>query len=462
MRCASSAPTVATTACSILIPRLTHIHSDWSPDGTRLLVSVSKGYHSQIAQLSVATGALTPVTEPEKRFFDHLLYSADGTEVVFDISRAEREQRGIFARSLNGGSERLLVSGAPHQYIAGISADGRLIIVSDRTGSFGLWTLPLAGGAAAPELVVADIGPIDPFGLTREGALCYRSVAKWRTVYTARLDLHAKRTLTPPEPVTAHFTGNQHFPSWSPNGEELALVAVKNRFDPMLLFISVGGGIARERSMDVEELNRPVWRRNKLVGYSVSRGKAEYRELDPRTGDVTTLIDSEKIGTWLHSGAWSADGQVWYNRFGSWNRGLFRYDLRTQAQQVIFVPGPGMEMGLDNLALSPDGETLAFQIREQNFTRSTLMLLSTRGGEPRRLWTIEKPHSFAYGAFTGSQIPAPSWLRVAARARASCGSCRPVALHRSGSSSPGWGSSTSVSAQTVKRSPIMPARSNRR
>jgi Tol biopolymer transport system component len=57
-------------------------------------------------------------------------------------------------------------------------------------------------------------------------------------------------------------------------------------------------------------------------------------------------------------------------------------------------------MGVENLALSPDGETLAFQIREQNLARSTLMLLSTRGGEPHRLWTIEKPHNFLYGAFT--------------------------------------------------------------
>jgi serine/threonine protein kinase len=380
-------------------PQVAVYPCDWSPDGTRLLVQLWRGYLAQIGQLSVTTGALTLITDTEKRSLEQARYSPDGSEVVFTIGGARREE-GIFAVSLDVGSERLLMKGVPHQYLAGVSADGRLVIVSDRTGSFGLWTLPIAGGPAAPELVVPDVGPIDPVGLTREGALCYKSFINFRNVYTARLDLRAKRTVGAPEPVTAQFVGNQHFPSWSPSGEELALLAQKNRLDPILLFISlrVVGTPVRELPLDFG-LGRPQWRGNKLIGFSSSRGKGEYHTVDPLTGETTPLIDAGKLGT-TYEGAWSADGQVWYNRFSKWERGLFRFDFRSQTQQVIFVPGPGMEMGLENLALSPDGETLAFQIREQNYTRSTLMLLSTRGGEPRRLWTIEKPHNFLYGAFT--------------------------------------------------------------
>jgi dipeptidyl aminopeptidase/acylaminoacyl peptidase len=100
-------------------------------------------------------------------------------------------------------------------------------------------------------------------------------------------------------------------------------------------------------------------------------------------------------------GVWSADGNMWFNRFDQNARGLFRYDFLTKRRTVVFVPSPGMEMGLENLALSPDGQILAFQVRDlPKYETGTLMLLPTRGGDPRPLLSVRKPESFQFGAFT--------------------------------------------------------------
>ena len=66
----------------------------------------------------------------------------------------------------------------------------------------------------------------------------------------------------------------------------------------------------------------------------------------------------------LSGGAWSSDGNVWYNSFSPPQRSLFRYDFLGKTRETVFVPKAGMEISPDTVTLSPDGKMLAFIIHD--------------------------------------------------------------------------------------------------
>src|SRR5713226_3260712 len=74
-------------------------------------------------------------------------------------------------------------------------------------------------------------------------------------------------------------------------------------------------------------------------------------------------------------------------------------NIVTGHRQVLFVPPPSMDLQLENLALSPDERTLAFQLRQQASGTSSLMLVPTAGGPVRELLTVKKPEHFDFGSF---------------------------------------------------------------
>jgi Tol biopolymer transport system component len=115
--------------------------------------------------------------------------------------------------------------------------------------------------------------------------------------------------------------------------------------------------------------------------------------------------------TGINEGAWSADGNIFFNRYTRYERGIYRYDLRSKNRQVIFVPTPAMDLVQEVLALSPDGRTVAFQARSRPGRQtSTLMLVPAAGGDARSLWTVAAPDTFGYGAF--AWLPDSSALLV--------------------------------------------------
>lgn len=88
-----------------------------------------------------------------------------------------------------------------------------------------------------------------------------------------------------------------------------------------------------------------------------------------------------------------------FNRFSDPAAGLFKIDVRTGSRQVLYVPASGSDLGLENLALSPDEQTLAFQVRQRTAGTSSLMSIPTSGGMARALLTITVPEEFLFGAF---------------------------------------------------------------
>jgi dipeptidyl aminopeptidase/acylaminoacyl peptidase len=121
--------------------------------------------------------------------------------------------------------------------------------------------------------------------------------------------------------------------------------------------------------------------------------------VDPTSGRTRPLISFRDLDA-TTEGVWSSDGETFFNRFSDARRGVFRFDMRTRKRTVLYVPPPGVDLGLENLVLSPDGKTLAFHARNDNDGTAALLLLPVAGGAARPLMTIRRPEVFLFGAFS--------------------------------------------------------------
>ena len=141
-------------------------------------------------------------------------------------------------------------------------------------------------------------------------------------------------------------------------------------------------------------------------------GRSGIFRVDANTGDAEIAIDNLVLDG--GEGVWAKDGHTLFNRFNDPKSGLFRIDIPTGLRQVLYKPPPNTDLGLENLALSPDEQTLAFQTRQPNSRTASLMLMPTAGGPVQRLLTITQPETFIFGSFAWT---ADSKQVLAARTR---------------------------------------------
>ncbi len=243
-------------------PRLLFRRSDvifpnalqWSDDGTRILAMLETVAGSnQLVLLSVATGSAKVV-----KAFDggqyHPALSHDAKFVAFDQPQEpSTAARDIFIISTDDGATHRIIEHAATDLCPLWTADGRLLFVSDRTGSLALWAVRMVGGqpADAPSLVLRDIGRFaGALGLTASGALFYRLQNGMVDVYVQ--SVHSDYTPSDAaKPVSSTLVGTNISSEWSPDGTQLAYVAMRgliqnDRYSRVLVLRDESG---RERNV---------------------------------------------------------------------------------------------------------------------------------------------------------------------------------------------------------------------
>jgi Tol biopolymer transport system component len=138
---------------------------DWAPDGSHVLASISRKFGpDQLGLISVADGSV--------RWFETdaaaARFSPDGRFIVYQ--RLSRDGTGgdLFVMAVDGTGDETLVKHPADDALVGWSPDGNWVLFcSDRTGTRGLWMLPVTGGkpAGEPRLVKSSIGRIKPLGV---------------------------------------------------------------------------------------------------------------------------------------------------------------------------------------------------------------------------------------------------------------------------------------------------------
>ncbi|MCP5116782.1 MAG: hypothetical protein GY953_38645, partial [bacterium] len=129
-----------------------------------------------------------------------------------------------------------------------------------------------------------------------------------------------------------------------------------------------------------------------LVGGSDTNNLGGLYGVDARSGKVSPLITGQSVPPRGHLGVWSNDGKgIFYIRedLREPSNSIRFHEIATREERTLYQADQPWR--LNNLALSPDGRSLAFGMSKGNRTEAqSLFVMPIAGGEPRRILKLKQ------------------------------------------------------------------------
>lgn len=384
---------------------------DWSPDGKYILATFSRLDRTvQIVLVSVADGSVRVLKTFDWPFPFKMSFSPDGRFIAYDFPpQQDSPNRDISLLSTDGSREIPLIEHPANDLLLGWTPDGnRILFASDRTGSMGVWSIGVVNGKpqGAPELLKADVGQITALGVTRKGSFYYGLQMGTQDVYVAKLDATTGKVLTAPSPVSQRYVGSNSSPCWSPDGQYLAYASQRGPSQvgagfKVVVVRSLKTGEERELAPKLSYFQLGPWSpdgRSLLLQGRDMKGRGGIFRMDVGTAAVATVLLSEP-GTEAYVPQWSPDGKAIFFRRSidaAKSSYLVVRDIETGREKELYrVELPSL-IGYYPVEISPDGRHLAFRLYQSPNLPELLMVISTSGGEARKLLEVPDPE-FIYG-----------------------------------------------------------------
>jgi Tol biopolymer transport system component len=309
----------------------------WSPDGKSIAVFVQrKDRSAQLALVSVEDGSMRVLKSVDWHFPAAVFFSPDGKYLAYDAPAGDStHQNDVFVIATDGSRDIPAVVGPSRECVIGWSTDGkRLIFISDRSGSMGLWALPFSDGRpqGLPQLLKSDFGEPTVLGITSSDALytaIYNPGGVTPDLNLAPFDFAAGKFLAKPILAAQSMFGATFLPSWSPDGKQLAYASIRGSH--------VAIGI---RSMETGQ-NRDVV---PAPNFTPSRGYFWWLTWAPDGNSFIAGAQGDKHGF-----------------------GIFRIDAQTGATSFL-APSTRPRWAM----LSPDGSTLYYMTADSTINSDGL------------------------------------------------------------------------------------------
>lgn len=379
--------------------------TDWSPDGKNILaIFYGKAKSNQMVLVSVIDGSVRVLKSFDRESPQRGRFSPDGRYLVYDLpQRYGSNDHDILLLSLDGGREMPVVQHPANDVVFDWTPDGkRVLFGSDRSGTMGAWWIQVADGdpKGTPELVKPDLGQdVRPMGFTQDGSYYYAVRTGKSDVYIAELDLAKGKLLAAPSPATPRFVGSNSRPDWSSDGRQLLYLSQRGPGAWGARAICVRdaeSGEVHEISSKLDRVVSVCWSpdgRSLLAAAQHPSGEFGNFRIDVQTGDFERVDLQSPLG-W--AGAWSRDGKaIFYYRWNNTAKtaSIVARDLATGQERVLYrVAEPSHYCA--GVALSPDGQQLAFAVGEAENGSKVIKVLPATGGEARDL-------------LRGAQLPFP-------------------------------------------------------
>ncbi|MCJ7606436.1 MAG: tetratricopeptide repeat protein, partial [Thermoplasmata archaeon] len=356
---------------------------DWSPDAGSILALLNRNKATELTLISTADGSVRVLRSSTSGWFSfqRASFSPDGRFVAFGLVREGSPPNGDVLLMTADGRNEVVVAGHPAEdRLLRWTPDMRsLIFLSDRSGTWDIWTVHITGGKqqGEPELLKKDFGyDTEVLGFAPDGSLYYKTNTSFGGLYNGEVDLETSKVLVPPAPVTTRYTGPVAQPTWSPDGRNLAYLSHPG-------FIGLGNNILTIRSAATGEerflsprlryVNQISWApdgRSVIAVAITGTGLGIFR-IDTETSGITKLTDG---GLAPHL---CPDGKTLVFVKGETGRPgpiIRKRNLDTgEESEVVLIRGIIYD-------LSPDGREVVFQLD------GAIKTVSLDGGEPRELF----------------------------------------------------------------------------
>lgn len=367
---------------------------DWSPDNKLILATIWRADRTnEIALVSAESGRLRVLKTLNWAASTNLSFAPDGRSIAYDFPSEQRSvQRDLYILATDGSREMRVVTGPADDRLLGWQPDGSgILFYSDRAGTPGIWRLPMRGPQPAgdPTLVRADVWRLHALGFA--GDRSYHGVTvRSQEIHRATIDVAAGRVLAAPTPVDVH--GGGFDADWSPDGRWLVhLRREPPERRPQITIRSVSGDDVRDVPHRFEAVGFVRWGRDAnslLVWGAESRQRHALHLLNLR--DAT----SKSLGG-MRSGNnvdWAPDGRTLYARAytDAVKSAVFAHDVDSGKTRELFaLPSSG------GLAVSPDGDSLAYSVFDRVSKTHRVLIRAIRGGAAREVFRAEGPLGFA-------------------------------------------------------------------
>jgi len=386
---------------------------DWTPDGKKILATFSGNDENfQIGLISVADGSVRILKTLDKPHFPHTSVSLDGRNVVYDFPPKEGSwERDIFLISIDGKREIPLIKHDADDRLIDWTPDGKSILfISDRTGTYDMWRIHVADGnpQADPELIKKDIGDIQPMGFTQQGSFYYGTHLNTMDVFTAKLDLEKSVILSPPKEITQRFIGSNLTPDWSPDGEYLAYMSIRdteqkgsNTF--VLSIRSEQTGQVREIYPQIEGSWLLRWSpdgQSIFIATAPKMWAQGLSRIDIQNGDMTPVAQSEP-GSIIKIFTFSPNGKFVYYVYYQWKKkvtSIISHELKTGKEKKVYYRDKEAFSDIRGLLVSPDGQYLSIG-PEESEDNHLIKIIPIDGGEPKNLFIMKSDHPGQSGEY---------------------------------------------------------------
>lgn len=381
----------------------------WSPDGKDILASVwDESNSAKIVLISVAdhtTRVLKVLDLKRIRWnkINGMSFSPCGKYIAYDFPAQDSPNRDIYVLSRDGKSEIPLFEHPANDTLLGWTSDGKnILFVSDRRGTLDIWLVPVDEGKAsgAPELIREGAGEIASQGFLKDGSFYYVTSKSAENVYVARIDPKTGKVTESPNLTITHLGTSTHSPAYSHDGKHLAYVSIRGpagNASHVICIRSIETG--KDRELYPELLFYDLqWSPDDRFLIAIASDKRDRTghhvlgKIDVITGEVTPIYRCEKPRhEWnIRTPVWSQDGKsVFYVLNDEKNKicRLLVRDIDTgQVKELYKAPSWAERI---NISRSPDGQWLSMINRAGEQTKRVISILSTSGGDPRELYSME-------------------------------------------------------------------------
>lgn len=365
----------------------------WAPDGKSVLVTnFGEQDVAQVTWISTVDGAVRVLKSLNWQAGRPAL-SPDGKFIAYDVRRVPGTPNSEIVILAADGSSESVVAPAPGVNASPVWADNgsRLLFKSDRSGTFGIWSVAVRNGKAdgAATRLKADVGDIDLIGFSGT-SLMYGHRSGSTDIFAIDLDSQAGTVRGDVTRLVDTFVGSNLNPAASPDRKFLAFhrrTAASNQWSTLVIR-SMESGAERIVPTVFRYAATPVWVDGGQSIVQVARDAQNNRtiyKVDLKSGDVTRMIDT---GSMAPGASVSPDGRRAYagDTFVD-HPALAVIDIASGARTQMSHAGAATR----GVAASPDGRSVAF-VTVESFppTRTHLYVADSDGGNVRAILTTEK------------------------------------------------------------------------